>query len=130
MMPALDIDDGYTLDAVTSPQDKHGNPLPRVAFTYRPALPDALATLRLKTRRADTGSDEVAAAAEFVASHVVKWDVKRGGRPAPVTADVVRKLPEPILDEIVTTVGRWSDRPHPTPANPEPETPLEAAAKN
>lgn len=117
-MPALQIDDGFTLDGrttavVSDPVTGRAlhNGLPEVAFRYRPALPDALAEWRYAMRAATTGRAQVDATAQFVAAHLVSWDVTDAkGAPLPITADAVRKVPEPILDQLVEAVSKWAPK--------------------
>lgn len=105
-MPALDLDDGYTLDGATKPDHAGAAGLPVVAFRYRPALWEALT----EWRRAVGTAREVEATAKLVADHVASWDVTQKGKPAPVSADAVRKLPEPILNQIFAAVATWAPR--------------------
>lgn len=116
-MPLV-IDDGYTLDgctksAVTDPVTGRAlhDGLPEVRFKYRPALPDSLAEWRHKLRAATSGYASVDATAILVAGHVVSWDVTTvAGAPAPITADTVRKLPEPILEQMVDAIAKWAPK--------------------
>jgi hypothetical protein len=107
----LDLDDGYTLSGATAPDFTFGNidytGLPVVAFTYRPALPEACAQYRLEFRRADSGKAEVAATAKFLAAHVVAWDVVNKGQPTPPTADALAAVPEPIQEQMARIVSKW-----------------------
>lgn len=117
-MPALAIDDGYTLDgrtkaSITDPVTGRVlfDGLPEVQFRYRPALPDALAEWRHQMRTATSGRAQVDATAQFVAAHIVSWDVTDAkGAPLPITPDAVRKVPEPILDQIVDAVAKWAPK--------------------
>ena len=104
---ALDIADGYTLDGRTLPDFAEARGLPVVAYRYRPALPEALSAWRYALRVADCGKAELDATAKLVADHLVGWDVTASGRSAPVTAENVKKLPEPILDQVVKAIITW-----------------------
>lgn len=112
----LDIDDGYTLTDATKPEEVNpdtGQPvnpyiLPVVRFRYRPALPEALAEMRMRTRRANTGKEEVKAVADFLAAHLVEWDVVNKGEPAKIEAESIAKIGEPILNQILAIVARWA----------------------
>ena len=108
-MPRLAIDDGYTLEAATKPDFGGMSNLPVVTYRYRPALPDALGEWRYAARLAASGKAEVDATAKLVADHLVSWDVTdAAGKPAPITPDTVRKVPEPILHQLVDTVASWA----------------------
>lgn len=117
-MPRLALDDGYTLDAVTKEvlaDPATGRPLaqglPVVTFRYRPALPDALAEWRYALRAAGSGRAEVDATAKLVADHLVTWDVTDArGAAAPITPDAVRRVPDPILNQLVEAVANWAPR--------------------
>ena len=116
-MARLALDDGYTLKESTSPTatDSLGNVvfggLPVVEFEYRPALPVALAEWRAATRQARGGADEFAATAKFLCDHLCSWNVTDArGNPAPVTPETLRKVPEPILDQIVKAVATWAPK--------------------
>lgn len=110
----LFLDDGYSLTAKTEEtvRDLLGNViasgLPVVEFTYRPALPEALAEWRHSLRMAKDGAGEFRATANFVAGHLCSWNVVlKGGAAAPIDADTIGKVPEPILDQIVQAVATW-----------------------
>lgn len=92
------IDDGFTLSGETKPIDGE-----TVKFQYRPALWPALNELR----RAVGLATEVEVVAKFIVDHVMSWDVLMGKGPAPITADTVRKLPEPILNDMYGTISTW-----------------------
>lgn len=114
----LSIEDGYTLHGQTEATvaDPVTNrvlyaDLPVVTFSYRPALPVALATYRRAANRAESGEVEVEATAKFLCDHLTAWDVQgRGGAVAPLTAESVKKVPEPILDQIVKAVAHWAPK--------------------
>jgi hypothetical protein len=108
-MPRLALNDGYTLEAATAADHGGFKGLPVVTYRYRPALPDALAEWRYAARLAASGKAEVDATARLVSDHLVSWDVTdAGGRPAAITADVVRKVPEPILDQLLDKIVSWA----------------------
>lgn len=115
-MPRLALGDGYTLPFATKDQITHPGTgqvlvsgLPVVTGRYRPALPDALAEWRYASERATGGAERVTAAARLVADHLVDWDVTdAGGKAAPVTAETVRLVPEPILNQLLDVVTTWA----------------------
>lgn len=109
----LALDDGYTLTAttkatLTSPSGAVlADNLPVVEFKYRPALPAALAEWRYQFARAGSGKAELDATVKMLAAHLVSWDVTSGGGPAPLTADALARVPEPILNQIIDAVTSW-----------------------
>lgn len=111
-MPRLSIDDGYTLKRHTSSSftdgDRVWSNLPVVEFSYRPALPDAIYVWQADTMRTVSGKDQLDATAKLVADHVTAWDVTAGGRVAQINPDTVRKIPYPILQQIVRIVTTWA----------------------
>lgn len=112
----LAIDDGYTLEASTKATIAHpvsgqtlATDLPIVNFRYRPALPEALAEWRYATRGATSGKAELDATATLLADHLVSWDVVDGkGQALPITPETVRKVPEPILNQLLEIVTTWA----------------------
>jgi hypothetical protein len=122
-MPRLVIQDGYTLDAKTDDTILQNGKvlyanLPIVTFNYRPALPDALASWRYKTRMAASGEAEVTATAQFVCDHLVSWDAQdANGATVPIRAEMLRKVPEPILDQIAAIVSKWAPKAEESAAN-------------
>ncbi|MDB5312656.1 MAG: hypothetical protein JWO38_6858 [Gemmataceae bacterium] len=108
-MARLSLNDGYTLDAATLPEFGGARGFPVVTYRYRPALPDALAEWRYASRMAGSGKAEVDATAKLVAGHLVSWDVEVApGTTAPITPETVRKVPEPILNQILERVVSWA----------------------
>jgi len=108
-MPRLALNDGYTLEAATLHECDGTAGLPVVCFRYRPALPDALAEWRYGLNRATSGRAEVDATARFLADHLVSWDVRAAdGTNAPVSADTIRRVPEPILNQLLRRVLSWA----------------------
>ena len=115
----LRIEDGYTLEGVTEetacPDRITGDPLytdlPAVHFRYRPALPEALAEWRYARSRVTSGKAELDANVTLVVGHLVSWDVEgASGDNLPITAETVRKIPDPILDQIVTKIITWAPK--------------------
>jgi hypothetical protein len=113
----LAIDDGFTLEAAT--KDTLTGPsgqtlakgLPVVNYRYRPALPEALAEWRYAMRAATSGKAELDAIAKLLADHLVSWDVIDGkGVALPIAAESVRKVPEPILNQLLDTVTTWAPK--------------------
>lgn len=111
----LSLSDGYTLPFATEAQVVDSitkriliDGLPVVSGQYRPALPDAIADWRFALRRAATGKDEVTASVDHLAAHIVAWDVDADGRAAPINADFMRLIPEPILNQLVDKINTWA----------------------
>lgn len=108
-MPRLALNDGYTLEAATKAEAAGFAGLPVVTYRYRPALPDALAEWRYAARLATNGKAEVDATAKLVGDHLVSWDVTdAAGKPAAISADTVRKIPEPILNQLLDKIVSWA----------------------
>lgn len=113
----LSLSDGYTLEFATEETvtDVAGRPLPGklpvVKGRYRPALPEAIAEWRYKFNRATSGKEEVAATAAHLAAHLTEWDVVLDGeKPAPLEADFIRLVPDPVLSQLVNVVNTWAPR--------------------
>lgn len=99
-MPRLVINDGYTLPF---PED-----FP-VSGKYRPALPDALADWRYKLRDANSGGAAVTITANFLADHICEWDVTdMDDKPLPPVEMNIRRIPEPVLEKLVTLITGWA----------------------
>lgn len=62
--------DGYTCRAACQSPGK-----PRLAFTFRPALPAATYAYRRAQREAETGGSHFSAVRNLLAAHVIGWDV-------------------------------------------------------
>lgn len=109
-MPRLFLADGYTIEAATS--EKYGElaGLPVVKFAYRPAMTDAIYEWRWKTQNAASGKDRLDAAAKLVADHLVTWDVAGDAGTTPITVDIVRRIPEPIFEQILGAVLTWAPK--------------------
>jgi hypothetical protein len=107
----LALNDGYTLEAATLPEFSGIEGLPVIAFRYRPALPEALAEWRYQVRTATSGKAEVEATAKLVADHLVSWDVvdARGTVLEPTIASI-KRVPEPILDQLVKAIVSWAPK--------------------
>ncbi len=114
----LVLDDGYTLEGKTEESVANkvtGEPmftgLPVINYRYRPALPDALAEWRYALNRATSGKMELDATTKFVSDHLVSWDVADArGNVIGLTADIVRRIPEPILDQLVKAIATWAPK--------------------
>lgn len=110
----LSLDDGYTLHAETSPSHTEGerqwDNLPTIAYDYRPALPDAIYEWQAAGIRAITGKEQVDATAKILADHITAWDVTKNGASSPITPDTVRKVPYPILQQLVRRVTTWAPK--------------------
>jgi hypothetical protein len=111
----LAIGDGYTLPFET--ESKLIDPLtkqvgldnlPVVKGRYRPALPEAIADWRMAFDRAASGKEQVAAAAQHLAAHLVEWDATLADKAAPISAAVIARVPEPILGQLVRIVNTWA----------------------
>ena len=108
-MLRLMINDGYTLEAATVPDCDGYTDLPVVHYRYRPAMPDALAEWRFALNRAATGRAEVDATSKLLATHLVSWDVQAAdGSGVPITVDMIRRVPEPILNQLLRRVLSWA----------------------
>jgi hypothetical protein len=128
---ALDLSDGYTLEAQTPAISDAGYRIPTVTFAYRPAMPKALYDWRYRLRTSMSGHDELAATSKFVAAHLVRWDVTDGKRPAKITAENVSKLPEPVLNFMADKITTWAAYRPPTDGDAEAApTEKEEAEKN
>lgn len=109
-MPLV-IRDGYTLAGSTKSEFGSVKGLPILNFRYRPALTEALQDWRLATKAAQTGAAIVEASAALIANHLVSWDAEETpGKPAPVTAELVRELPEPIFEQLLDAVITWAPK--------------------
>lgn len=116
-MPRLVIHDGYTLKAKTKETAENNvgkvvaENLPIVEFSYRPALPEALAEWRYSLERAPSGKATVAITAQFVCDHLVSWDVVDGKNVlVPIKPETVKLIPEPILSQIVDAIITWAPK--------------------
>jgi hypothetical protein len=107
----LAINDGYTLEAATLSEFSDVAGLPVINFRYRPALPEALAEWRYQVRVAGSGKAEVEATAKLIADHLVSWDVvdARGAVVEPTSANI-KRVPEPILDQLVKAIVSWAPK--------------------
>ena len=107
----LALNDGYTLEAATFPEFSGVAGLPVITFRYRPALPEALAEWRYQVRTATSGKVEVEATAKLVADHLVSWDVvdARGAVVEPTIASI-KRVPEPILDQLLKAIVSWAPK--------------------
>lgn len=119
-MSRLRIDDGYTLTGETAEtyveRGRVYSGLPVVKFEYRPAMPDAIFKWQFDNVNAVSGADQLKATAELVADHLTGWDVAAGTETAKINAENVRRLPYPILQQIVATVTTWAPRQQATAA--------------
>lgn len=115
----LALNDGYTrsfateaevIDPATGKASASG--LPVITGRYRPAHPDALQEWRWALGRATCGKDEVTATANHLAAHLTEWDVtiSDGKTIAPLSADTIRQVPEPVLNQLVKIVNTWAPK--------------------
>lgn len=103
-MPALLIEDGYTAEGEVP--EMRGR-TPRVGFTYRPALPEAVKSLNLAPRQ--TGKQLMDVVVEFLDRQLVSWDVTdRKGEPVPINRDTLRRVPDPVLVALVDIVAGYA----------------------
>lgn len=117
-MARLRINDGYTIsdktDADTECDGVQYKGLEVVSFEYRPALPDAIYEWQNKLMRAVTGKEQLDATAVLVSDHLVSWDVidATGGKEktAEIDSSTVRRIPHPILSQLVKKVTTWAVR--------------------
>lgn len=110
-MARLVLDDGYTLEGKTEETSGESSGLPIITYRYRPALPDALAEWRYALSRATSGKAQIDASSKLVSEHLVSWDVVDGrGIALPITPDIVRKIGEPILEQIIKTIATWAPK--------------------
>lgn len=113
----LDIGDGYTLPFSTSPDVRDAvsgevirTNLPVVTGRYRPALFHELNAYRYRYTRATTAAEQADSIADFVAEHVVDWDVTAGPQKAKVSPAVVLRMPEPIVEQLLRILTTWAPR--------------------
>ena len=105
----LSLDDGYTLDGKTLAEYAGVKNLPIVTFRYRPALPEAIAVRSYEYRMASSGKAELDSTAKLVAAHLVSWDVTdAAGKDAAITVENIRKVPDPILGQLVDAIVTWA----------------------
>lgn len=100
-MPALALDDGFTLTDVLEPVA--GSPL---TVTYRPALWPAVTAWQ----RAGGTAGEEDATAKLVTDHLVAWDATVEGKPVAVADKFVRKLPLAYLNALVAKIVTWAPK--------------------
>jgi hypothetical protein len=114
----LDLDDGYTLKGETKPEAGldpvtgayKWTSLPVVHFEYRPALPEALMEYRYKYNRAASGREQLDILTVMVGGHLVSWDVHLGGQVAEIHLSTLRRVPEPILDQMLMAICTWAPK--------------------
>jgi hypothetical protein len=100
-MPLELIGDGYELDAKTRPV----GPWPAVAFVYRPALPVRVrAYLNAKAKAGDDEQAEMKAIAAILVDQMKSWDITASGKPTPITENTIRRVPEPVLRQLLDAV--------------------------
>lgn len=109
-MARLSLDDGYTLKSETKETYETCAGLPVVSFQYRPALPAALTDWRYALRMARSGKDEYEATLKLLTDHLVSWDIEDAGKTAPITTETLRRVPEPILAQLITTITAWAPK--------------------
>ena len=101
-MPAIYLDDGYTLDGLVPARLGY----PPVRFKYRPALPEKVYAF---TREPRPASQHIDAVVTLLAEHLVSWDVKgRDGNLLPVTAHVLRRIAVPVLEAMLDHVTGYT----------------------
>lgn len=101
-MAKLLISDGYTLDGLFV-GTRFG--LPNVAFKFRYATPEAVFDYQQKVGRAATGRDQVKAIGELLVGRIASWDIEdEKGESVPVSAEILRRLPTPLLNHLADSV--------------------------
>jgi hypothetical protein len=103
-MPRLFLQDGYTLEGKTEPTYGSAKGLPVVTFAYRPADPAAIYEWQWKGEHAASGADRLNADADLVAGCLVSWDVQD----ATLDKDTIKKVPNPILQQIISACATWA----------------------
>ena len=78
--------------------------LPPLTFTYRPALSAAVYAHR---HGRTTPKAEEEATVKLIVDHVSAWDVDGDDGAAPVTAETVKRLPEPYRVGIMEYLTSW-----------------------
>lgn len=103
-MTAAFISDGYTVeDVVIPPMDHH---YPAVRFSYRPATLRELRTIDKAISSPATIDEAIDATCEFVARHLVRWDVTDvNGNAVQITAANVDRL-DPVLAAMLFNITR------------------------
>jgi hypothetical protein len=96
---ALLINDGFTWEDTVPARGR----FPSVTFRYRPALPEDVFDYLHAPK--PTGKDVLRVAARLLAKHLVSWDVTDDkGDAVPVSEDVLRRVPHPVLVKMVDVV--------------------------
>lgn len=100
-MPRLLIRDGYNLD-FTVPA-RLGTPT--ITGKFRPALPDQVADYFFRSSRVVSGKDQVDVLVDFLAKHLISWDVTGDGaggaeESVAIRPESLKRVPYPILQEI------------------------------
>ncbi len=118
-MFAAFIDDGYTVENITIPALPGHHPA--VRFTYRPATLREMRGIDKAIAEPATIDQAMDATCEFVAKHVVAWDIAdSAGKPVPITAASVDRL-ESVLAAQLFNICRGlfpNHVPMPTTADP------------
>lgn len=95
-MPTILITDGFTLSA-TIPES---GPFPAIAFSYRPALPEAVD----EYLRGPKQGTQAAHRAKFLAKYLTDWDVTENDQPLKPTESALARLPHPHADAMTRYV--------------------------
>lgn len=119
-MPALRIDDGYTLDFATEPDVKDAAGyelyigLPVITGTYRPPSFKRLTKFRFDHGRANTGDEQARLTCDFIAERLASWDVTYGDKPAPLDKTLAEfladKVGEPFISQLLAITARWGPK--------------------
>lgn len=92
------IDDGYTIDDTIPELPGH---YPAVKFSYRPATYRELRRIDAAISAPATMEQAIDATCQFVADHVVAWDViDSKGEAVPVTSKAMDRLESVLLAEL------------------------------
>ena len=92
------IRDGYTFEGDVPAQ----GPWPAIHVRYRPAMPEEVSDYLIADRR--TGKAKLDATVKLLAKHVLGWDITDDGHATKPDADTLRRLPYPILEDLVNLV--------------------------
>lgn len=105
-MPCILINDGYTLQLETKPV----GPYPAIKYRCRPALYAEVMEYQYQ-RDLVNGREAAKPTAEFVAKHLVSWDIQNAkGEIVPVSLENVRCLPHGIIGQMVDGVTGYVEQ--------------------
>lgn len=97
----IDISDGFTLSGYLA--ERKGLH-PAISFTYRPALPDKVATYHREMGQGN-GAQAVGLTVKLLVEHLRTWDAKdRAGNSVPISEAVLRRVLYPVLELLASHV--------------------------